>query len=78
MPSIRRSILAMALCFWSMAVLPNAVGSADKTPTPGLSETVRIATEAYIYGYPWSPSTWFAGSRPMWPNRTPNTPPWGR
>ena len=52
MPSIRRSILAMALGLWAMAVLPHAAASADKTPPPGLTEAVRIATEAYIYGYP--------------------------
>ena len=50
MPFINRSVVAIAfiLC---LAVLPSLASSAQTNP-PGLTEAVRIATEAYIYGYP--------------------------
>ena len=50
MPFIKRSVVAIAfiLC---LAVLP-ALASSAQTDPPGLTEAVRIATEAYIYGYP--------------------------
>ncbi len=49
MNSIRFSISAFCLC--AIAALPlRAYG--EEAPSPGVVEAVRIATEAYIYGYP--------------------------
>ena len=49
MQSIKRA--AAALCLGFMAASPVAA-RADETPSIGAIEAVRIATEAYIYGYP--------------------------
>ena len=42
---------AAALCLATMSALPLAAGAAEPPP-PGVVEAMRIATEAYIYGYP--------------------------
>ena len=42
---------AAALCLATMSALPLAAGAAEPSP-PGVVEAMRIATEAYIYGYP--------------------------
>ncbi len=49
MRSIKRA--ATALCLGAMAAFPAAAG-AEEAPSPGVVEAIRIATEAYIYGYP--------------------------
>ena len=53
MPSSKRTIIAaaLALCLVAMAALPLPV-RAEKAPSLSVAEAVRIATEAYIYGYP--------------------------
>ena len=50
MPSIKRSIIAAAVVLGLATLL--AFPSVSQTNPPGLTEAVRIATEAYIYGYP--------------------------
>ena len=47
--SIKPAVLA--LCLGAMATLALAA-SADEAPSVGAVEAIRIATEAYIYGYP--------------------------
>ena len=49
MKSIRRS--AAALCFGALAALSLAAG-ATETGRPGAVEALKIAVDAYIYGYP--------------------------
>jgi hypothetical protein len=48
MQSMKRA--AAALCLGALAALP--VSAADEPPSVGAVEAIRIATEAYIYGYP--------------------------
>ena len=49
MKSIKHA--AAALCLAAMAALPFTAGAKD-APSPGVAEAIKIATEAYIYGYP--------------------------
>ncbi len=49
MKSIKHA--AAALCFATMAALPFTAGAKD-AESPGVVEAIKIATEAYIYGYP--------------------------
>lgn len=49
MQSIKRA--AAALCLGAMTAFPLAAGAAE-APSVGAVEAIRIATEAYIYGYP--------------------------
>ncbi len=49
MNSIART--ATALCLAALATAPLVAG-ADEAPSLGAVEALRIATEAYIYGYP--------------------------
>ncbi|MBP6733907.1 MAG: DUF1254 domain-containing protein [Chromatiaceae bacterium] len=49
MTSIKRS--AAALCLGALVALPLAAGAAA-TGGPGAVEAIKIATDAYIYGYP--------------------------
>jgi hypothetical protein len=49
MRSIKRA--AAALCLGAMTAFPLAAGAAE-APSLGAVEAVRIAVDAYIYGYP--------------------------
>src|SRR5262245_16794915 len=49
MQSIKHA--ATVLCLVAMVACPLAAG-AEEAPVPGVVETISIATEAYIYGYP--------------------------
>ena len=49
MKSIKRAVLVLFL--GAMAALPLAAGAKD-APSPGVVEAIKIATDAYIYGYP--------------------------
>ncbi len=50
MKPIRRA--AAVLCFGAIVAFPVAAIAAEETPWLGAVEAIRIATEAYIYGYP--------------------------
>jgi len=50
MKSMKRA--AAALCLGAMAAFPLAAPAADEAPAVGAVEAIRIATEAYVYGYP--------------------------
>src|SRR5512143_3714871 len=41
---------AAVLCFWAMVALPVAAGAKEPS-SPSVVEAIKIATEAYIYGY---------------------------
>jgi len=49
MNCIERLVAALSLA--AATAFPFAAGAADSSP-PGAVEAIRIATEAYIYGYP--------------------------